>query len=237
MSEEVREANDAAVSPLVYIVDDDKDFREEMIWGLSRRGINVVGFDGAASLYRAFSARPSDIVVLDVGLHGEDGLSMAAHLRASRSVGIILATARGSVDDRINGLRAGADAYLVKPVDVRELVATILGLDDRLKGPRNSPQLPRPAWALVEGGWVVVDGTGCRLRLTAAERSLLGRLFVERGQTVDRRALVEAMGEDIYDYNYAHLDTIVSRLRRRADKSGVALPLHAIRGRGFVFAD
>ena len=239
-SDEISGESGVAISPLVYLVDDDEDFREEMIWSLSRQGLNVVGFDGAASLYRAFAVRPSDIVVLDIGLDGEDGFSMAAHLRASRSVGIVLATARGSVDDRINGLQAGADAYFVKPVDARELAAMIVALGDRLNGLRALSTLSQPSgpgWGLEESGWVLSDGLGHRLRLTTAEQHLLRRLFAERGQPVDRRALVEAFGEDIYDYNYAHLDTIVSRLRRRAGKSGVTLPLHAVRGIGFVFAN
>jgi DNA-binding response OmpR family regulator len=84
---------------------------------------------------------------------------------------------------------------------------------------------------------VLSDGLGHRLRLTTSERRFLGCLFVERGKTVERRTLVEAMGEDVHDFNYARLDTIASRLRRRAEKSGMRLPLHAIRGLGFAFAD
>ena len=148
-----------------------------------------------------------------------------------------MATARGSVDDKIDGLRAGADAYLVKPIDIRELTATVLALGERLNSPRIPSVRPTPGWALLEGGWVLVDGTGHRLRLTSAEQRLLGRLFAERGETVERRALVEALGEDIYDFNYAHLDTIVSRLRRRAKKRNMLLPLHAVRGIGFAFTD
>ncbi|HEX2885148.1 response regulator transcription factor [Vineibacter terrae] len=236
MIEEGFKRNDVAIAPLVYLVDDDEDFREEMVLGLSSLGLNVHGFDGAASLYRAYAARPSDIVILDIGLDGEDGLSIAAHLRASQSVGIVMATARGSIDDRVGGLRTGADAYLVKPIDVRELAATVVALNNRLNRLGIPSPPPTPGWALVEGGWVLTDGMGRRLRLTAAEQRLLGRLFIEHGKTVERRALVEALGEDIYDFNYAHLDTIVSRLRRRAEKSDMVLPLHAIRGKGFAFA-
>lgn len=237
MSEGDFEAEDIATTPLIYLVDDDEDFREEMILGLSRLGLNIQGFDGAAPLYRAYAARPSDIVILDIGLDGEDGLSIALHLRASRSVGIVLATARGSVDDRINGLRTGADAYLVKPIDVRELAATVEALHRRLKGPSTTSPPTSLQWALIEGGWVLTDGIGHRLRLTTSEKRLLELLLRERGKTVERRALVEAMGADIYDFNYGHLDTIVSRLRRKAKQSGMLLPLHAIRGLGFTFAD
>ena len=229
--------NEFAIAPLVYLVDDDVDFREELVSGLSRLGLTVHGFDSAPSLYRAYAARPSDIVILDIGLDGEDGLSIAAHLRASQSVGIIMATARGSIDDKANGLRNGADAYLVKPIDIRELAATVVALGERLQSTRPPSTRPASRWALLEGGWVLVDGKGNRLRLTSAEQRLLERLFAERGETVERRALVEALGGDVYDYNYTHLDTIVSRMRRRAKKSNMTLPLHAIRGIGFAFTE
>lgn len=234
--EEFKQAG-GATSPLVYLVDDDSDFREEMIFGLSKLGLDVHGFHSAAALYRAYAARPSDIVILDIGLEDEDGLSIAAHLRASRSVGIIMATARSSIDDRVKGLETGADAYLVKPVDVRELAATVAALNQRLtrEHPPEPPSAPR--WTLEEGGWVLSDGKGHRLRLTTSEQRFLGRLFSERGKIVDRRSIVEAMGADVYDFNYAHLDTIASRLRRRAEKSSMPIPLHAIRGQGFAFAD
>ena len=239
MSEGDFDTRGIATTPLIYLVDDDEDFREEMVVGLSRLGLNVQGFDGAAPLYRAYATRPSDIVILDIGLDGEDGLSIAAHLRASQSVGIVMATARGSVDDRINGLKAGADAYLVKPIDVRELAATIEALNRRLYKHSIVPSPPATTaqWTLVEGGWVLTDGMGHRLRLTTSEKRLLELLLKERGETVARRALVEAMGADVYDFNYGRLDTILSRLRRKAKQSGMLLPLHAIRGSGFTFAD
>jgi DNA-binding response OmpR family regulator len=228
---------DGAIAPLVYLVDDDEDFREEMVSGLTRFGLNVRGFDSAAALYRAYAAMPCEIVILDIGLQDEDGLTIAAHLRASQPVGIIMATARGSIDDRLIGLEKGADAYLVKPIDVRELAATVVALHNRVAKNRKLPVPPKsPQWVLVEGGWTLVDGLGSRLRLTVSEQCLLGCLFRERGNTVDRSVLVEAMGADVYDFNYAHLDTIVSRLRRRAKKLNMLLPLHAIRGQGFTFA-
>lgn len=222
--------------PLVYLVDDDADLREEMVHGLRRLGVNALGFPGAAALYRAYAASPCDIVILDVGLAGEDGLSIAAHLRAARPIGIIMATARGSIDDRVKGLETGADAYLVKPVDIRELAATVGMLKQRVAHHAPAPA-PQTRWALEEGGWVLSDGKGGRLRLTTSEQRLLGRLFSERGKVVERRAIVEAIGADEYEFNYAHLDTIVSRLRRRAEKSAMVIPLHTIRGLGFTFAD
>lgn len=229
--------DDSAIAPLVYLVDDDDDFREEMVFGLSSLGLSVQGFHSAAALYRAYAAKPSDIVILDIGLDGEDGLSIATHLRASQTVGIVIATGRSSITEKVDGLQKGADVYLVKPIDVRELAATVLALNERLNRRRIPLPLPMPQWALVEGGWVLSDGMGHRLRLTTSEQRFLGRLFRERGETVERRGLVEALGEDVYDFNYTHLDTIASRLRKRAKKSNMSLPLHAVRGIGFAFTD
>lgn len=225
-----------STSTLVYLVDGDANYREEVILGLTRCGINAHGFGNAASLYRAYAAKPCDIIVLDTLLEDEDGLSIVSYLRGSQSVGIIIATTQASVDDRINGLRTGADAYLVKPIDVRELAATVMAIRNRLERVRSHALMPN-GWALLEGGWTLVDTSGRRLRLTTAERSILGRLFAERGQTVSRDALIEALDGDVYEFNYAHLDTIVSRLRQRAKRANMLLPLHAVRGKGFTFAD
>lgn len=229
--------NDVTPGPLVYLVDDDEDFRDEMVFGLSRLGLNTHGFHDASEFYRAYAGRPCDIVILDIALEGEDGLSIATHLRASQSVGIVMATGRGDIEDKVHGLEQGADAYLVKPIDVRELAATVIAVHARLNRNTLASSPPTPNWALVEAGWVLTDGLGHRLRLTVSEQRFLERLFQERGKTVERRALVEALGADVYDFNYAHLDTIASRLRRRAEKCDMRLPLHAVRGQGFAFAE
>lgn len=227
-----------APGSLVYLVDDDVDFREEMVFGLSSLGLETQGFHSAGALYRAFAAKPPDIVVLDIGLDDEDGLSVASHLRASPSLGIIMATGRGAVEDRVRGLDTGADAYLVKPVDVRELAATVMALKQRLDGHHTpASREDHPHWTLEQGGWVLCDGRGHSLRLTTSEQCLLGCLFSARGEIGERRATIVAMGGDIYDFDYAHLDTIVSRLRRRAQKHDMVLPLQAVRGQGFAFTE
>ena len=238
MLAEEKQQSDVAIAPLVYLVDDDEDFREEMVAGLSRLGLNAHGFHSAEALYRAYAVKPSRIVVLDIGLQGEDGLSIAAHLRSSQSVGIIMATGRAAIEDRVAGLQKGADVCLVKPIDVRELAATVVALNNRVKRDHKAPPPPpAPQWTLVEGGWTLTDGLGHRLHLTVSEQRLLACLFRERGNIVGRSALVEAMGEDVHDFDYAQLDTIVSRLRRRAKKANMLPPLHAIRGLGFTFTD
>jgi len=222
---------------LVYLVDADRDYREKAVSGLARLGLDAHGFPDAPTLYRAHSARPSDVVILDVDLKGENGLSIASHLRGSGSVGIVMATARNSIHDRLDGLRSGADAYLVKPVDIRELGATVFAVNRRARAHRPVFASPAPHWALVGGGWVLSDGLGHRLALTESERCVLALLFKERGRPVERDAIVEALGEDIHEFDHSRLHVIVCRLRRRAEKTSMRLPLHAVRGMGFCFAD
>lgn len=237
LSEAGYSQGDVTTSPLVYLVDDDSDYRDEMVSSLSRLGLDIYGFDNASALYRAYAARPSDIVIIDIHLEGEDGLSMTAHLRAAGSVGIVIATAKGSAADRVDGLQKGADAYLVKPFEPRELAATVIALNERLYRKPVPLQGSAPKWSLVESGWVLCDGLGHRLRLTTAEQRMLELLFQERGKVVDRATLVEALGEDVDDFNYVRLDISISRLRRRAEKASMLLPLHTVRGLGFTFAN
>jgi len=97
------------VPRLVYLVDGDATSREEMVVGLSRLGLQVAGFPSAAALYRAIAAAPADIVILEMDLPGEDGLAVASHLHSGGSVGVIFATTRASVEDRVKGLMSTAE--------------------------------------------------------------------------------------------------------------------------------
>ena len=123
--------------------------------------------------------------MIDVELPGEDGFSVASHLRSASDVGIVFATARGTLDDRVRGMRGGADAYLVKPVHPEELAATLeavhrrMGLADA-SAPDKAPQAA-PAgtghWALTEGNWLLCDPEGQHIRLTTSERAVTTLLF------------------------------------------------------------
>src|SRR5688500_16650364 len=116
----------------IAVVEDDEEFRELMVSDLSSRGFAVVGMDSAEALYRYLSIRRCHIVVLDVGLPGEDGYSVARHLRQMSSVGIIMLTGRGDAGDMARGFDTGADLYLIKPVDLDVLASAVTSLQRRL---------------------------------------------------------------------------------------------------------
>ena len=115
----------------IIIVDDDCALCEQTVEYLSLSGFDVVGVGSAAELYRRLAVEDFAIIVLDVRLPDEDGLSIATHIRKSRNVGIIMATASGETADRILGYEAGADLYLTKPIDFKELVAAVNNLTQR----------------------------------------------------------------------------------------------------------
>jgi len=225
-----------STAPLrIYLIEDDADLREELVVSLAAMGFEVKGYGDAAEFYRALVAQRCDIAVIDVGLPGEDGFSVASHLHEAGGIGVVMLTARSALDDRLRGLQEGADAYLVKPVDVRELAATLRALARRLNSGGNSGK-PAPGWQLAEGGWVLRDPERRELSLTTAERAFLTCLFENRGHPVTRDQLIVALGGNTVDFDPHRLDSLASRLRRKAGEVGINLPLRAVRNTGYVFS-
>ena len=180
----------------VCLVEDDDDLREEIVLLLERAGFEVRGVADAAAFYKAHALAPCEVAVLDIGLRGEDGLSIASALRASGPIGIVMASARGAVEDRIDAPRHGADVYMVKPLHIEELVATIHALGRRVRAmmpPAASP-LPAPpmaleapgAWHLSDGGWVLRDPHGLQLKLTTTERAFMACLMEADGEIAEQ---------------------------------------------------
>ena len=220
---------------LIYLVEDEADLREELAVSLTALGFEVQGYGDAAEFYRALVARRCDIAVVDVGLPGEDGFSVARHLHTAGGIGVVMLTARRALEDRLQGLQEGADAYLVKPIDVRELAATLRAVARRLGNAGSAPK-PSADWQLAEGGWVLRDPEKRELSLTTAERAFLNCLFENRGQPCTRDQLIIALGGNTIDFDPHRLDSLASRLRRKAQEVGINLPLRSVRNTGYVFS-
>lgn len=226
----------AAEKLKVHVVEDETDLRDEIVEALSEAGFKVEGFPGSRELYASLLRSPCDIAILDVGLPGEDGFSIAAHLhRLDAAIGIIMLTAHAQTEDRVRALLGGADTYLTKPVDLRELVAAIHSLARRLKSRRVAAVGNATDWTLSDDGWTLTSPKKVAMHLSAQERLFLQCLYHRTGEAVSRDSLVEALGEDPYDYDLHRLDTLVNRLRRKAANAGMTLPLRAVRGQGYVF--
>lgn len=228
------------------VVEDDPEFREGVLVPVLRQsGFDVVSLGSALELYKAMVIASFDLVLLDIGLPDENGVSIAAYLRSkSPSLGIVMLTARGACSDRVDGLHAGADAYLCKPVNMKEVVAILLNLSRRIALAAPSPANvaaqtsgspgPQPTWRLDKTGWRIFSPSGIEVAMNSAERQVIGRLAESLGVPVSREELIARFSGEIYDFDSPRLDLLVYRLRKKCLKlAGQELPLTAVRGIGY----
>lgn len=219
--------------PHILVVDDDTRLRELLRKYLSDNGYLVTVAADAAEARARLAAFEADLVVLDVMMPGEDGLSLTRDLRRTSTVPILLLTAMSEVDDRINGLEAGADDYLSKPFEPRELllrVASIL---------RRAPKVEPKAAPLLRLGAYVWDCGREELRLgdemvhlTTAERELMGVLAEMAGSAVSRDDLAARTGNSA---NPRAVDVQVTRLRKKLeDDPRMPRYLQTVRGMGYM---
>jgi two-component system response regulator PhoP len=228
----------------VLVVEDEDELRELTVSELSERGLSVTGLASAEALYRHLSVHVCDIVVLDVGLPGEDGYTVARHLRQVAGVGVVMLTGRGSAGDMVRGLDTGADLYLVKPVDMDVLAASITSLARRLaevSPPAPAPEMasaPASGWSLGAGDWNLCPPDAAPLPLSESERSFLQTLFANPGTPVDRETLIQAITAQPWDFDPHRLEVLVHRLRARVRAlTGLSLPVRAVRGAGYLYAE
>jgi two-component system response regulator PrrA len=222
----------APTSPDVLVVDDDEDIRVSLDRGLRLSGFDVrTAADGEAAL-RAVADRVPDCVVLDVGLPGRDGVAVVEALRRDGvTVPVLMLSARTSVEDRVTGLAAGADDYLVKPFALAELVARLRALLRRV--PTTGP-------STIDVGPLTVDPArrraavdGAPVELTRREFDLLETLARNAGIVLSRERLLEL----VWGYDFAVdtnvVDVFVSQLRRKLEAGGSPRLVHTVRGIGF----
>lgn len=218
------------------IVEDDEELREKiMLPALQAAGFNVTGFANALQLYRAWVSSPFDLVLLDVGLPDDDGIEIARHLRGlSSSLGIVMYTGHGRTADRVRGLRAGVDAYLVKPADMDEVIETLRNVQER-RGNQDASLSGSSGWSLGRQGWLLSTPSGVVVTLNQAERQIMRILAATPNQPVPREALIDNLTSDVEGFDPHRLEMLIYRLRRKCtETAGEALPLQAVRGLGYM---
>jgi DNA-binding response OmpR family regulator len=214
----------------VAVIEDNPDLRDDLVFTLSHQGLTVAGFGLGAEFDRALVSGASfHVLVLDLGLPGESGLSLARRLRRSHpDLGIVMLTARSSLADRIRGLSDGADLYLNKPADMGELAASIRAVARRVVRPTPAEVV----WRLDGVGMHVTRPDGVSIPISLQENLLLRCLCSAPGHFASRRELIAALGKDEVSYDERTLEVTLSRLRR---KLGAEAPLKALRGKGYKF--
>ncbi|ARJ65146.1 hypothetical protein WV31_05465 [Magnetospirillum sp. ME-1] len=226
----------------IIVVTNQPDQPESVSRSLGLIGMNVLHARSFGELDRMLSSAPVDLVVLDIDRADEDAASMAARLRPRTGAGILMLMAHDDLEERILGLKAGADACLVKPVPFREFEAVIRSLLRRLKPGRTvrAPALgdgTLPRWELATLDWLLTAPNGRKVMLSNAEYRVIGTLIANPKNSASRRELAIALGKKGDVYDDSAISTIITRLRRKVmQKAGESLPIRSARGLGYVFA-
>ena len=216
----------------LLIVEDEAKTVEYLAKGLEEQGHAVdAATSGTDGLHLALE-HDYDVVVLDVMLPGLDGLSVLRELRQAKQVPVIMLTARDRIEDRVRGLRDGADDYLVKPFSFLELVARLHALSRR--GRNQEPAQLRLANLRVDliarKAWR--DAT--RIELTAKEFALLAVLARRPGEILSKTAIAELVWDMNFDSHTNVVEVAIKRLRAKIDGAWSPKLLHTMRGMGYV---
>jgi two-component system, OmpR family, response regulator len=231
----------------VAVTEDDPEIRALTVGLLKREGFDAAGCESAAELDKMIARRRVDLVVLDLMMPGEDGLSVCRRLRARGDIPVLMVTARGDDIDRIIGLEVGADDYLPKPFNPRELIARAKAILRRTRTAQHAAALEAAAaprtlyrfagWTLDAGSRDLVDPNGRLVSLTAGEYDLLIVLLQHPQRVLNRDQLLDwTRGRAANPYDRA-VDVQLSRLRRKLGDDGAGLQIiKTVRGGGYLFA-
>ena len=218
----------------VLIIEDEPSLRAQLRRALEGQGYRVDDSgDGRDGLYLA-TEYPFDAAVVDLGLPGLSGIEIIKALRGQgKTLPVLILTARGRWQDKVEGLEAGADDYLAKPFQMEELLARLKALLRRAAG---------SASQTLNGGPVSLDPatqkvfvSGLEVDLTAFEFRLLQYLMQQRGKVIAKSELADYLYPHDEDRDSNVLEVLLGRLRRKLDPDGTLQPIETLRGRGYRF--
>lgn len=230
--------------PRIAIIEDDYDLLQSTLEYLHIAGYAAWGVGNGDAFYKQLLVDPVDVVMIDIGLPGDDGFSIARHLRSMPYLAVIIVSARDTLDDRLTGLKTGADRYLVKPVNLDELIANINAMVRHKYVVTQTTSLelaitPFEAetfWLLSGQGWTLTSPNGAILTLTAREYRLLQMLVADQGQTLSKMDIADdIIGRRIANRS-ERLDVLLARLRKKANAMlNEPLPIKTAYSHGYVF--
>jgi two-component system, OmpR family, phosphate regulon response regulator OmpR len=228
----------------IVVVDDEQDLRDTLQEYLELKGFRVTPATGGEGLREIMAlGEPVDLVILDIAMPGDDGLTLARYLRETSDVAIIFQTAAGEVIDRIVGLEVGADDYLAKPVDMRELFARVKSVLRRMRTNTTTSESTPDKQQVRFGtcffdvhGRCLFDASGEEIAITAMEYDLM-RAFVERpNRVLSRDQLMELAHNKNWDPFDRSIDIRIARLRRKIERDpGKPQAIKTVRGAGYTY--
>ncbi|NLD70403.1 MAG: response regulator [Limnobacter sp.] len=229
----------------ILVVDDDRVVREMLAEYLSSHGYQVDCADSGAAMREAIEREPPDLVLLDLRLPDQDGLTLARYLREHYDVGIIMVTGSSETVDRVIGLEIGADDYIGKPFDLRELRARIKSVLRRLQatppeaassGPSGRRRLPLGACTLDTGSHQLFDANGREIPITTMEFELLQVFATHPNQVLSRDQLLTMTRNREWEPFDRSIDIRIARLRRKIEaESSRPQAIRTVRGIGYMY--
>jgi len=227
--------------PRIAIIEDDCDLLQSTLEYLHIAGYAAWGVGDGDAFYKQLLVDPVDVVMIDIGLPGDDGFSIARHLRSMPYLAVIIVSARDTLDDRLTGLKTGADRYLVKPVNLDELIANINAMVRRKVVVTETASTIPPVeaetfWLLSGQGWTLTSPNGAILKLTAREYRLLQMLIADQGQTLSKMDIADNIFGRRIANRSERLDVLLARLRKKANAIlNEPLPIKTAYSHGYAF--
>jgi DNA-binding response OmpR family regulator len=214
----------------IMLLEDDADLRDEIAHYLAVEGNQVQTSGTIAQCLKLNAHQLPDILIVDRMLPDGDGLDLVRDIRKNGGrCGVVMFTAKGAPQDRLDGFSSGVDHYLTKPVRLPELSAVIKAVSWRLQS--------SPHWKLLLQTWELKTPAGEVIPLTSLEAGFLHTLILSQGRIVSRRKVIEGMGKKWTDYDPRNLDALLLRLRKKvASVTPISLPVKTVHGAGYTVA-
>lgn len=213
----------------IIIVEDELSLREDLAEYLSKQGFLVATAATIGEFRQVVVNSAPALVLLDISLPDGSGLDLARELRTTSDIKIVILTNHGALNDKITGLESGADAYLVKHTDLREIDATIRSV---LRRSANNPQT---FWSYDQITWRLTAPNGAAIKLTATETAFISILLRTPGRSVQRDEIARSLPRP-RESSERSLDSMVKRLRKKIEQAaGVQFPVTVVYGVGYSF--
>ena len=219
---------------MIFCVEDDAGIRDLMIYTLNASGFRAVGFENAREFYAALADDTPELIMLDIMLPGEDGISILKRLKAdarTADIPVIMATAKGNEYDKVIGLDLGADDYLAKPFGMMEMASRVRAVLRRSGRAAEKPQLIRVGGLEMNLGEHIVTADGIRIQLTLKEFELLRTFMTNPGRAFTREQLLSSVWCEDFMGETRTVDVHVGTLRQKLGSWGKYI--HTVRGVGY----
>ena len=219
---------------MIFCVEDDAGIRDLMIYTLNASGFRAVGFENAREFYAALADDTPELIMLDIMLPGEDGISILKRLKAdarTADIPVIMATAKGNEYDKVIGLDLGADDYLAKPFGMMEMASRVRAVLRRSGRAAEKQQLIRVGGLEMNLGEHIVTADGIRIQLTLKEFELLHTFMTSPGRAFTREQLLSSVWCEDFLGETRTVDVHVGTLRQKLGSCGKYI--RTVRGVGY----